>query len=46
MVLLNGRRLDLMCDLGIKGQEMFDLVASHIGLSEKVYFGLTYIKGE
>ncbi|XP_022099878.1 tyrosine-protein phosphatase non-receptor type 13-like isoform X2 [Acanthaster planci] len=44
VVLLNGRRLDLMCDLGTKGQEMFDIVTSHMGLSEKVYFGLAYIR--
>ncbi|XP_072164796.1 tyrosine-protein phosphatase non-receptor type 13-like [Diadema setosum] len=43
-VMLNGRRLDLLCDLGTSGQELFDLIASHVGLNERSYFGLAYIR--
>ncbi|XP_030835107.1 tyrosine-protein phosphatase non-receptor type 13 isoform X4 [Strongylocentrotus purpuratus] len=43
-VMLNGRRLDLLCDLGTSGQELFDLIASHLGLNERSYFGIAYIK--
>ncbi|XP_063969005.1 tyrosine-protein phosphatase non-receptor type 13-like isoform X2 [Lytechinus pictus] len=43
-VMLNGRRLDLLCDLGTSGQELFDLIASHLGLNERSYFGLAYIR--
>ena len=45
-VLLNGRRLDLLSDLGTTGQDLFDLIASHISLNERSYFGLAYIRGE
>ncbi|XP_033112583.1 tyrosine-protein phosphatase non-receptor type 13-like isoform X2 [Anneissia japonica] len=43
-VLLNGRRLNLMCDLGTTGKEMFELVVKYLDILEHFFFGLAYIR--
>ncbi|XP_070545261.1 tyrosine-protein phosphatase non-receptor type 13-like isoform X2 [Ptychodera flava] len=44
VVLLNGQRLDLTCDMATLGKELFDMVISHMALLEHHCFGLAYIK--
>nr|XP_006812581.1 PREDICTED: tyrosine-protein phosphatase non-receptor type 13-like [Saccoglossus kowalevskii] len=43
VVLLNGQRLDLTCDMATLGKELFDMVVNHMALLEHSYFGLAYI---
>ncbi|XP_077999364.1 tyrosine-protein phosphatase non-receptor type 13-like isoform X2 [Glandiceps talaboti] len=44
VVLLNGQRLDLTCDVATLGKELFDMVVSHMALIEHFCFGLAYIR--
>lgn len=46
IVLLNGQKLEVMCDPSTTGKQLFQTVISHMALHEiQSYFGLTYIYG-
>ncbi|XP_014842866.1 PREDICTED: tyrosine-protein phosphatase non-receptor type 13 isoform X3 [Poecilia mexicana] len=44
VVLLNGQKLELGCDLKAVCKDVFDMVVAHIGLVEHHLFGLAYLK--
>lgn len=47
IVLLNGQKLEAMCDPSMTGKQIFTVLASHMGLDEiHQFFGLTYIHGK
>lgn len=44
IVLLNGQKLEAMCDPSTTGKQLFQTLVSHTGLQEiQSYFGLTYM---
>ncbi len=45
VILLNGQRLDVICEPNNTGKQLFDTVVSHLGLPEHFFFGITYIQG-
>lgn len=46
IVLLNGQKLEVMCDPSTTGKQLFQTIISHMALHEiQSYFGLTYIYG-
>lgn len=45
VVLLNGQKLELGCDLKAVCKDVFDMVVAHVGLVEHHLFGLAYLKG-
>ena len=45
VVLLNGQRLDVMCDVNTTARQVFDVVVTHLGLPEHYFFGMTFLKG-
>ncbi|XP_038130998.1 tyrosine-protein phosphatase non-receptor type 13 isoform X2 [Cyprinodon tularosa] len=44
VVLLNGQKLELGCDLKAVCKDVFDMVVAHVGLVEHHLFGLAYLK--
>ncbi|XP_037548200.1 tyrosine-protein phosphatase non-receptor type 13 [Nematolebias whitei] len=44
VVLLNGQKLELSCDIKAVCKDVFDMVVAHIGLVEHHLFGLAYLK--
>ncbi|XP_012735223.2 tyrosine-protein phosphatase non-receptor type 13 isoform X3 [Fundulus heteroclitus] len=44
VVLLNGQKVELGCDLKAVCKDVFDMVVAHIGLVEHHLFGLAYLK--
>lgn len=45
VVLLNGQKLELSCDIKAVCKDVFDMVVAHIGLVEHHLFGLASLKG-
>lgn len=45
VVLLNGQKLDLCCDVKAVCKDVLDMVIAHIGLVEQHLFSLAYLKG-
>ena len=45
VVLLNGQRLDVMCDVNTTARQVFDVLVTHLGLPEHYFFGMTFLKG-
>lgn len=45
VVLLNGQKLELSCDIKAVCKDVFDMVVAHTGLVEHHLFGLAYLKG-
>ncbi len=45
VVLLNGQKLELSCDIKAVCKDVLDMVVAHIGLVEHHLFGLAYLKG-
>lgn len=45
VVLLNGQKLELCCDVKAVCKDVLDMVVAHIGLVEHHLFGLAYLKG-
>lgn len=45
VVLLNGQKLELSCDIKAVCKDVLDMVIAHIGLVEHHLFGLAYLKG-
>ncbi|XP_009998659.1 PREDICTED: FERM and PDZ domain-containing protein 2 [Chaetura pelagica] len=46
VVLLNGRCLEVQCDIKSKARDVFDTVVAYANLVEHFYFGLAYLKGK
>ncbi|KAM6902666.1 tyrosine-protein phosphatase non-receptor type 13 isoform 2-T2 [Xenentodon cancila] len=46
VVLLNGQKLELSCDIKAVCKDVLDMVVAHIGLVEHHLFGLAYLKDE
>uniref|UniRef100_A0AAY4EYJ5 Tyrosine-protein phosphatase non-receptor type 13 n=1 Tax=Denticeps clupeoides TaxID=299321 RepID=A0AAY4EYJ5_9TELE len=46
VVLLNGQRLELCCDVKSVCKDVLDMVVAHIGLVEHHLFGLAYLKDD
>ena len=46
VVLLNGQKLEVMCDPSTTGQQLFEAVVTQIELPEFYFFGLTYVTGK
>lgn len=46
MVLLNGQRLEVKCDVESTVGAVFNAVTSFAKLEELTYFGLAYMKGK
>ncbi|KAM3873959.1 tyrosine-protein phosphatase non-receptor type 13 [Diretmus argenteus] len=44
VVLLNGQKLELSCDLKAVCKDVLDMVVAHVGLVEHHLFGLAYLK--
>uniref|UniRef100_A0AAX7U633 Tyrosine-protein phosphatase non-receptor type 20 n=1 Tax=Astatotilapia calliptera TaxID=8154 RepID=A0AAX7U633_ASTCA len=44
VVLLNGQKLELSCDIKAVCKDVFDMVVAHTGLVEHHLFGLAYLK--
>ncbi|KAM4634950.1 tyrosine-protein phosphatase non-receptor type 13 isoform 3-T4 [Polymixia lowei] len=44
VVLLNGQRLELSCDIKAVCKDVLDMVVAHVGLVEHHLFGLAYLK--
>ncbi|XP_055087486.1 tyrosine-protein phosphatase non-receptor type 13 isoform X4 [Periophthalmus magnuspinnatus] len=44
VVLLNGQKLELSCDIKAACKDVLDMVVAHIGLVEHHLFGLAYLK--
>lgn len=45
VVLLNGQKLELNCDVKAVCKDVLDMVVAHIGLVEHHLFGLAYLRG-
>jgi len=45
VVLLNGQKLELCCDVKSVCKDVLDMVVAHIGLVEHHLFSLAYLKG-
>ena len=45
VILLNGQRLDVLCEVNTVARQVFDLVVTYVGLPEHYFFGVTYVKG-
>ncbi len=45
VVLLNGQKLELCCDVKAVCKDVLDMVVAHIGLVEHHLFSLAYLKG-
>ena len=45
VVLLNGQKLELSCDVKAICKDVLDMVVAHVGLVEHHLFGLAYLKG-
>lgn len=45
VVMLNGQKLELSCDIKAVCKDVLDMVVAHIGLVEHHLFGLAYLKG-
>jgi hypothetical protein len=45
VILLTGQRVEVNCRTDATAGDVFDLVVSHINLSENLLFGLTVLKG-
>jgi len=45
VVLLNGQKLELSCDIKAVCKDVLDMVVAHIGLVEHHLFGLAYLRG-
>lgn len=45
VVLLNGQKLELFCDVKAVCKDVLDMVVAHIGLVEHHLFSLAYLKG-
>ena len=45
-MLLNGQKLEVMCEPSTTGQQLFEAIVTHIELPEFYFFGLTYVSGE
>uniref|UniRef100_A0A3Q1FT41 Tyrosine-protein phosphatase non-receptor type 13 n=1 Tax=Acanthochromis polyacanthus TaxID=80966 RepID=A0A3Q1FT41_9TELE len=46
VVLLNGQKLELSCDIKAVCKDVLDMVVAHIGLVEHHLFGLAYLRNE
>lgn len=46
VVLLNGQKLEVSCDVKAMSKDVLDMVIAHVGLVEHHLFGLAYLKGE
>nr|XP_046232099.1 tyrosine-protein phosphatase non-receptor type 13 isoform X2 [Scatophagus argus] len=46
VVLLNGQKLELSCDIKAVCKDVLDMVVAHIGLVEHHLFGLAYLKDD
>lgn len=46
VVLLNGQKLEVSCDVKAVCKDVLDMVIAHVGLVEHHLFGLAYLKGE
>ncbi|KAK5852166.1 hypothetical protein PBY51_023658 [Eleginops maclovinus] len=46
VVLLNGQKLELSCDIKAVCKDVLDMVVAHIGLVEHNLFGLAYLRDE
>ncbi|KAL6096748.1 ptpn13 [Pungitius sinensis] len=46
VVLLNGQKLELSCDIKAVCKDVLDMVVAHIGLVEHHLFGLAYLRDE
>ncbi|KAK3752558.1 hypothetical protein QZH41_013417, partial [Actinostola sp. cb2023] len=44
VVLLNGERLNVRVSAGATGQELYNTISEHLGLTETIFFGLMIIK--
>ncbi|XP_056146193.1 tyrosine-protein phosphatase non-receptor type 13 isoform X1 [Lampris incognitus] len=44
VVLLNGQKLELSCDIKAVCKDVLDMVVAHVGLGEHHLFGLAYLK--
>lgn len=45
VVLLNGQKLELNCDVKAVCKDVLDMVVAHVGLVEHHLFGLAYLRG-
>lgn len=45
VVLLNGQKLEVNCDVKAVCKDVLDMVIAHVGLVEHHLFGLAYLKG-
>lgn len=45
VVLLNGQKLELNCDVKSVCKDVLDMVIAHVGLVEHHLFSLAYLKG-
>lgn len=45
VVLLNGQKLELCCDVKSICKDVLDMVIAHVGLVEHHLFSLAYLKG-
>lgn len=45
VVLLNGQKLELGCDIKAVCKDVLDMVVAHVGLVEHHLFGLAYLRG-
>lgn len=46
VVMPNGQRILLKCEVKSRGRDLFDMIVAHSNLVEHFYFGLAYIDGE
>lgn len=46
VVLLNGQKLELSCDVKAVCKDVLDMVVAHVGLVEHHLFGLAYLRGK
>ncbi|XP_019644606.1 PREDICTED: tyrosine-protein phosphatase non-receptor type 13-like [Branchiostoma belcheri] len=44
VVMLNGQRLSVMCDVTTVAKELFDMIVAQLGLVEHFFFGLAHLK--
>ncbi|XP_035670217.1 tyrosine-protein phosphatase non-receptor type 13-like [Branchiostoma floridae] len=44
VVMLNGQRLSLVCDVTTVAKQLFDMIVSQLGLVEHFFFGLAHLK--
>lgn len=45
VILLNGQKLELSCDVKAVCKDVLDMVIAHVGLVEHHLFSLAYLKG-